>query len=372
MNNEISSIGEIDIIEKSKTEIEFDRNVNNILKKWDVEFSINQEVLYNILNYIYEINSDFVIKFYENRIFIQCHNKTQYTEVRIDSNFVSGYKPGLEGYQNLHNDIHISEKGEYKGDQYKAVIVDFGGIGVMIKNVMEKDDLATIRIDTSSTAIMEIIMAGGIRFWVQTVYCTPEHRVKMAVEKLPDIIKRTRTNSEIKKAKVEIEPGTFARMCATFKPVPVGKIKRDIDKRIFIKLGKNGLEVTSGDKKFARLFEVKNIDEKNDSENKSYKSEEELDKEIAKVETELNTHGKENKAERKLEFLLYRLEVDSDQIVYLQSEFILPFLRLKGLRTILIEVRNDKPILIQQDPWQGVSVMLTVAPRIENEDEKSR
>lgn len=368
MNNEISSIGEIDILEKSKSEIDFDRNISKILKEWDVEFSINQEVLYNILNYIYEINSDFVIKFYENRIFIQCTNKIQYAEVCIHSNFVSGYKPGLEGYQNLHNDIHISEKGEYKGDQYKAVIVDFGGIKAMIKNVMDKDDLAIIRIDTSRTAIMEIIMAGGIRFWVQTVYCTPEHPIKMAVEKLPDIIKRVRTNSDIKKAKVEIEPDTFARMCATFKPVPVGHLKRDIDKRIFIKLGKNGLEVTSGDKKFARLFEIKKIDKKIDSENSSYKSDEELDKEITKVENELNTHGKENKAERKLD-LLYRLEVDSDQIVYLQSKFILPFLRLKGLSLILIEVRNNKPIYIQQDPMQGVRVMLTVAPRIENEDE---
>jgi len=67
---------------------------------------------------------------------------------------------------------------------------------------------------------------------------------------------------------------------------------------------------------------------------------------------------------------LLGLEADVPQYVYLQKEYVIPFTKLKGLSPIIIEIRTDKPVVIDQKPYNGISAMLTIAPRIENEDDK--
>ena len=67
---------------------------------------------------------------------------------------------------------------------------------------------------------------------------------------------------------------------------------------------------------------------------------------------------------------LLGIEVDSTQYVYLSKEFMLPFAKLKGLSPIVIEVRTDKPIVLEQKPYNGIKALLTIAPRIENEEDK--
>jgi hypothetical protein len=64
------------------------------------------------------------------------------------------------------------------------------------------------------------------------------------------------------------------------------------------------------------------------------------------------------------------MEVDSTQFIYMQQEFLQPFSKLKGLSPISIEVRTDKPLVIIQKPYNGVEALLTIAPRIENEEDK--
>lgn len=369
---------------KNTTFINFYKNIDNTtLDKWDVEFTINQEILYNILNYISDINTDFIIKFYKNRIFIQLKSpdNIQYTEINIASNALGEYKPGLEGYKNLHYDPIFDDDNigkvieNAKGDEYKAVIVDFKGIMTNIKFVIEKDDFVVIRIDTldTGTGIMEMIFPGGIKFWTQTIYCIQKHTIKKSLEKLPYIIKRGRIDPKIHSAKVKLEPKTFAKMCATFRFT--GKA-RDIDKRIYIKLGKQGLDIISGDKLVGRLFQVKNIDDSitDTLENIDLANEEDIDNAIIKMENELNTHGKEKKKGKTEKIgavldLLYDLVVDSDQIVYIVSDYILPFLRLKGLTPIILEIRGDKPIVLQQTLCPGIDILLSVAPRIESEND---
>ena len=67
---------------------------------------------------------------------------------------------------------------------------------------------------------------------------------------------------------------------------------------------------------------------------------------------------------------LLGMDVDSTQYIYLAKEYIMPFTKLKGLAPIIIEVRTDKPIFLEQKPFGGIKAVLTIAPRIESEDDK--
>jgi hypothetical protein len=84
-------------------------------------------------------------------------------------------------------------------------------------------------------------------------------------------------------------------------------------------------------------------------------------------------HGEKKKVEKKkpekapMDQLL-GMDVDSTQYIYLAKEFLVPFTKLKGLAPIIIEVRTDKPIILEQKPFGGIKVVLAIAPRIESED----
>lgn len=91
---------------------------------------------------------------------------------------------------------------------------------------------------------------------------------------------------------------------------------------------------------------------------------------FARSESDVNNKKKETKrSDQKTQLdQLLGIDVDSTQYVYLGKEFITPFTKLKGLSPIVIEVRTDKPIILQQKPYNGISALLSVAPRIEDED----
>jgi hypothetical protein len=207
-----------------------------------------------------------------------------------------------------------------------------------------------------------------------------------SIEKLPEIIRRVRSDPNIKKASAIIEPATFARICAIGGK---GGKKRDIDERIFIELDKeDGLYITSGDKLKGRFFELKPMGVGMDSPGGAVPDQiynaDVMDIEgIGEIEgmeefgyALRGDSGNKDKPEKKrpdqktqLDQLL-GIEVDSTQYVYLSKEFIMPFTKLKGLSPIVIEVRTDKPIVLEQKPYNGIKALLTVAPRIESEDDK--
>lgn len=360
---------------------------DQVLKNWDISFGINGEVLSNILEFVADINTDVPIKFYKDKIFIHLKSpdNIQYAEVEISSSDVLDYQPGLEGDSD-RKDAKMIVKGT-DGD-YKPVLVDIKGTLDEMSSFVQKDDIIVIRIDTSHYKRVEFHCPGNVVIWAQLVDPTT---VMKSIEKLPEIIRKVRNDPNIKKASAIIEPATFARICAIGGK---GGKKRDIDERIFIELDKeDGLYITSGDRLKGRFFELKPIGmdiESSDLEgigenvgalDQVYNSELiEVDG-IGELEEEFgyaprDNIGKKDKVEKnkpdkgaQLDQLL-GFEVDSTQYVYLSKEFLMPFAKLKGLSPIVLEVRTDKPIVIQQKPYNGISALLTVAPRIESEDDR--
>jgi len=60
-------------------------------------------------------------------------------------------------------------------------------------------------------------------------------------------------------------------------------------------------------------------------------------------------------------------EVSCKTQLWLEIPFLAPILKLNGLAPIMIEMRNGKPLVIIQKPYSDMSVLLTVAPRIETD-----
>ena len=355
---------------------------DQVLKEYDISFGINGEVLANILGFTTDINTDVPMKFYQDKIFIHLKSpdNIQYAEVEISSSDVLDYKPGLEGDPN-RKDAKMVVKGT-DGD-CKHVLIDTKGTLEEITTFAQKDDIIIVRIDTFYYKRVEFHCPGNVVIWAQLVDPTT---VMKSIEKLPEIIRRVRNDPNIKKASAIIEPATFARICAIGGK---GEKKRDIDQRIFIELDKeDGLYITSGDKLKGRFFELKpmgiGIDTDGGGPPDQIYNAGLMDIEgMGEIEgmeefgyAPRGDSGNKDKQERKrpdqkaqLDQLL-GLEVDSTQYVYLSKEFLTPFAKLKGLSPIVLEVRTDKPIVLQQKPYNGITALLTVAPRIESEDDK--
>lgn len=390
---------------------------DNLLKEWDVSFGINGEVLINILGFMNDINGEIPLKFYQDRIFT--HQKStdnvQYAEVEISSQDVLDYKPGLDGDPNRKDARSIFRHPD--GD-FKGILIDVKGTVEEIQSFAQKDDIINVRIDTGYYKRIEFHCPGNVVIWAQLLEPTA---LLKSLEKLPDIIKKVRNDPNIKKASVIIEPQTFAKICNIGGK---GK-KRDIDERVFIELDKkDGLFISSGDRLKGRIFALKPVDivsQLGDYGVGSFDSvnipEGEYEGDIVGgMEevgmSEVDTGGiddiggiedtggiegmvdsteeipdfapssfvPEEKEDKKFEKKkpenraqtdqVLGMEIDSTQFIYMQQEFLGPFSKLKGLSPISIEVRTDKPIVLEQRPFNGIKALLTIAPRIENEEDK--
>jgi hypothetical protein len=399
---------------------------DSLLKEWDVSFGINGEVLINILGFMGDINTEIPLKFYKDRIFT--HQKStdnvQYAEVEISSQDVLDYKPNLDGDPGRKDAKSVTHHPD--GD-YKGILIDVKGTVEEIQSFAQKDDIINVRIDTGYYKKIEFHCPSNVTIWAQLLEPTA---LLKSLEKLPDTIKKVRNNPDIKKASVIIEPATFTRICNIGGK---GK-KRDIDERVFIELDKtDGLFISSGDKLKGRIFALKPVDivsqlgdygggfdnanvPESDYEGDIMGGAEELEmsevgsNEIDKVGEEDSsaddsdwTRGtgqiegmvdnteeepsfapsafvSEEKEDKKVEKRkpdnraqvdqVLGMEIDSTQFIYMQQEFLQPFSKLKGLSPISIEVRTDKPIIVEQKPYNGVKALLTIAPRIENEEDK--
>jgi hypothetical protein len=384
----------------------------SILKEWDVSFGINGEVLLNILGFMNDINAEIPVKFYPDRIFM--HQKSpdniQYADLEISSQDVMDYKPNLEGDPNRKD-----AKSIFKGSdgEFKGILVDMKGTVEEIQSFAQKDDIIVIRVDTTYYKRIEFHCPGNVVIWAQLL--EPSALIK-SLEKLPDIIRKVRNNQDIKKASVIIEPQTFNRICSIGGK---GGKKRDIDERVFIELDKkDGLFISSGDRLKGRVFALKPVDivsqlgdyggggfdniniAEGMYEGDILEGMEEVDMldagtgEISDdVERMIDNEAPEipdfapssfvppeKKEEKKLDKSksenraqvdqVLGMEVDATQYIYMQQEFLGPFSKLKGLSPISIEIRTDRPIIIEQRPFNGIKALLTIAPRIENEEDK--
>lgn len=359
---------------------------DHVLKEWDIGFGINGEVLINILGFVTDINTDVPMKFYQDRMFIHLKSpdNIQYAEVEISSSDVLEYRPGLDGSPD-RKDAKMVIKGN-DGD-YKPVLIDTKGTLEEITSFAQKDDIIYVRIDTSYYKRVEFHCPGNVVIWAQLVDPTT---IMKSIERLPEIIRKVRNDPNIKKASAIIEPATFARICNIGGK---GEKKRDIDQRILIELDKQeGLYITSGDRLKGRFFELKptGIDItsagiEGEMPDPVY-GEELVDMNIEggggidemeefgyapREDTKKKERVEKNKAEQKTQLdQLLGFEVDSTEYVYLSRDYMMPLTKLKGLSPIVLEVRTDKPIILHQKPYNGISALLSVAPRIESEDDR--
>lgn len=387
---------------------------DSILKKWDVSFEINGEVLKSILDYLVDINSEIPFKFYKEKIFI--HQKSvdniQYTEVEISANDVLDYSHDIpddnESKAKIKSIVRAPE-GSSEGD-YKIILVDMKGTLEELEPYIQKEGTIKIRIDTIYDKKIEFHCPNSIIIWARLMDPGSATGIK-DLAKMPAIISKVRNDPNIKKAQVILEPSTFTNICNLGGK---GK-KRDIDERIFIELNKqDGMMISSGDQLKGRLFELKAMGSFNQSGGPgggsgNFEDMEGMSEAPGDIPEELNgleevptgdpfeqtgisedgyaipggfgdnkskdkknrerTEKKKPDAKGQIDQLL-GLEADVPQYVYLQKEYVIPFTKLKGLSPIIIEVRTDKPVVIDQKPYNGISAMLTIAPRIENEDDK--
>lgn len=358
-----------------------------ILKEWDISFAINGEVLSNIMNFISDINTDVPMKFYKDRIIIalKSPDNIQYAEIEINQSDVLDYKPNVDGDPGRKDakSVMNGPEGEFKG-----ILVDAKGTMEEIESFAQKDDIITIRIDTCYYKRIEFHCPGNVVIWAQLM--DPTTAMK-AIEKLPGVMKAVRSNPNIKKASAIIEPATFQRICSI--GGKGGGKKRDVDERIFIELDKkDGLYITSGDKLKGRIFELKPMEvgmgamagisgvpegvtgDTYGGDDGGGMVDDMMD-EMGGVEEFAPGHNDKKKEDKKkpekapVDQLL-GMDVDSTQYIYLSKEYMIPFTRLKGLAPIIVEVRTDKPIFLEQKPFGGIKAVLTIAPRIENEDDK--
>ncbi len=394
----------------------------SILKEWDVSFGINGEVLTNVLSFMSDINAEVPLKFYRDRIFM--HQKSpdnvQYAELEISSQDVMDYKPTLEGDPNRKDAKSILKgpEGEFKG-----VLIDTKGTIEDIQAFSQKDDVVNIRIDTTYYKRIEFHCPGNKIIWAQLLEPTA---LLKSLEKLPEIIKKVRNNPDIKKASVIIEPQTFNTICNMGGK---GGKKRDIDERVFIELDKqDGLLISSGDRLKGKIFNLKPVDivsqlgdygegfgsvnpiggdyEGDMIEGMAPPGMEEMGMQgmegmegfqdvekggvlegmtdmvenddipdfapssfVPEVREEKKQENKKQDNRAQTDQVL-GMEVDSFQFIYMQNQFLGPFSKLKGLSPISIEIRTDRPIIIEQRPFNGIKALLTIAPRIESEEDK--
>lgn len=372
---------------------------DSLLKDYDVSFAINSEVLINVLKFIEDINTDVLFKFYEDRIFV--HQKSpdniQYAEVEISSSDVLDYKPGINGDPNRKDIKSIIEGVDGK---FKPALIDIKGTLDEVETFSTKDSVIIVRIDTYFYKRIEFHCSNNVVIWAQLV--DPSGALK-AIEKLPETVRRVRNNPDIKKAIAIIEPSTFSTICN----IGGKDKKRDLDKRAFIELDRSdGLFITSGDKLKGRLFMLRPTDVNAQltdygggftgggmgdvgSGEEGYKGVggevgmEEFGEfsddfgsptEFAPSKEDLEEKRKKGEKKRtepkgQVDQLL-GIEVDAAQHVYLEKDYIIPFTKLKGLSPIVVEIRTDKPVVLEQKPYNGLRAMLTIAPRIESDEDK--
>jgi hypothetical protein len=402
---------------------------DSLLKEWDVSFGINGEVLINILGFMNDINAEVPLKFYEDRIFT--HQKStdnvQYAEVEISSQDVMDYLPNVTGDPARKDARSVFQ---HPDGNYKGVLIDVKGTVEEIQSFAQKDDVINIRIDTGYYKRIEFHCPGNVTIWAQLLEPTA---LLKSLEKLPDTIKKVRNNPDIKKASVIIEPATFTRICnigGKGKKRDIDeRVFIELDKKdgLFISSGDklkgrifalkpvdivtqlgdygadNGFDNLDvggdefegdvvGDAEGIGLSEVGASDTDGTGstdiaadtggwegvssgiEGMVDNTEEEpgfAPSSFTPAEKEEKNKFDKKKPENRAQVdQVLGMEIDSTQFIYMQQEFLQPFSKLKGLSPISIEVRTDRPIIVEQKPYNGVKAMMTIAPRIENEEDR--
>lgn len=401
---------------------------NTLLKEWDISFQISGESLLNILEFCKDINLDILFRFRKEEILIhqKSDDNTQYFEIVIPWNDVGFYNHGIGDEDNEENN---KENNKEKKIKEKLVCINIKKLISDLGNFVDRTKPVDIKIDTKTWKRVEFT-ANNTAAWVQMIDATelskkienmPEIMVKqraalnvptgiiqiepasliqicklgpaskkstdddskMFVELIPDkglaISSGGKTSGRVFKIPVDSPRDTKGEEITVQEDIFQEAIDEIVQKH-------NSLSVDELDDMGGKENSEEDIYLPTDSsEEENYGEQHNLFTEYDKLETEKEEKKKaikrkednkgrgykdeQEKEDRNihLEHQVLQWDVHEYVSVYIQQEFLTPFVKLKGTSPIIIEVRTNRPIVLIQRVFNDTKVLLTIAPRVENE-----
>lgn len=286
----------------------------------NITFGINGEIVSSIFGFLTGINCDIPMKFEKDRIFIhlKAPDNVQYAQVEINSSGLLDYNPRLE-----------------YGNTEKNIVVDTRRIGlecidkiinIVKTNIVVDDGFVKVFIFEDK---IEFHLPGNIIVWAKLIKGKEMENTMKGVERLPALIKKTRSDPNIKKASVTIEQYWFDRICSIREVERCERaFKISIDKKEGLTLFSKGLD------DFYELI-------------------------------------------LKPKYLQIESDSDSSISVCIDKDYILPFNILGrcgnvsiGYTPVRFEIMQNKPIILEKKLTPGVRTMLTIAPRLKTEEKE--
>jgi hypothetical protein len=295
-----------------------------------------------------------------------------------------------------------------------------------LTNFMGKG-LIRVRIDTLVEKKIEFIMQRGLYVWLRLM--DPNSEEAKMVENMPNVINKIRNNPDVSKAVMTMEPGLFKKL--VFLGGKPSKESNSHTRAMIRVDDSHGMIAASGDTMRGRILKLgvlgdsSSYNETSDEDNKKednefldgekesednyedtdefvptvdikedmfaeekeeiqfltasdiYKPKDKKKDKVIDFSTSTSKEDKKKKKSKKEEEIimddavsndLSSVEVEMPQSMWLEMPFLAPLLKLGGLAPILIEMRPDRPMVVLQKPFPDTAVLLTIAPRVENDD----
>lgn len=303
---------------------------NTVENKEEISFTIEAGRLSNIFGYLKQINDEIPMTFYGDKITIRQKSvdNIQYTEIEIGKKDLVKYNPGLKhgnGYRNVlvYIDRVALDEIECMCNIATGEPIMATGESVYDIGTTRKQHNVDVKIKPSNNKI-EFHLPGNVVIWTRFIE-EGQYTKNMfdQIDRMPGIIKKVRDNPNINKSLVTIDSQTFDKLCDT------ESCNNGYDGRIYtVKI----------DKKDGLTFVSKTEDGF---------------REIILRPKCLSIECKE----------------DNKDAIKISKCYIDPFGILNG-GPVTVEIRNDKPIVLERKLGDCTTALLTVAPRIEEENKE--
>jgi hypothetical protein len=285
----------------------------------NITFGIDGKIISNIFGFVTGINSEIPMKFEKDRIFIHLKSpdNIQYAHVEILASELVDYKPRLE-YGNTEKNIVINTRNVNleKIDEINNVTQPDNihtDDDMLLRNTGDRLRGRNVEVKVFEKLI-EFHLPGSVIVWTDLIIKDVEKTMK-GIERLPELIKKARSDSTIKKGTVLLRPIWLSKICDT-------KVVYNYESTFRLNISKEGFDLIS--------------------------------------------KSKDDFYELKLKPVCLRVEPNGDEEtrVYINKEFITPITKIKCSDLVLIEIRNDKPVIFETKLSKNITAMLTVAPRL--------
>lgn len=296
-------------------------NINK--NKEEIGFTMDAGKLSNIFGYLTDINCEIPMTFFEDKI--EMHQKSvdniQYTEINIGEKDLIAYNPGLK-HGNKYMNILIGTKlfdgrGMIELDQIDNMCDIATGYNRCRddRDAVRRQYNVDVRVKPLEKKI-EFHLPGNVIIWAKLF--ENEQYVNSEFEKLckmPELVRNVRSDPNIKKSSVTMDSEMFDRLCCTDSRDNIFTAKIDkTDGLVLVSRSRDGFY-------------------------------------------ELTLRPK---------CLIVECEEDNKEHIYIDKEYIIPF-RIINDGPVTIEIRKNKPIVLERKLGEHTTVMLTAAPRIDIE-----